>query len=170
MKKAHLTILVVDDDSNDLMFIQAAFKAVGAASKIRTVESGYEALAYVKGEGIFADRSLYPFPDYVITDLKMPGMDGFAVLAYLKKNPKSATIPTIIFSSSQDNDDITKAYLLGANSYLVKPSAPAMLRVLVKALHDYWLLCEAPESDGNGKQLDAKGSRKLGERSMPVAR
>jgi len=164
MKKTNPTILIVDDDPNDLLLIQAAFKAVGVTSHIQTATSGHQAVAYLKGEGIYASRSTYPYPDFVLTDLKMPGLDGFAVLEHLKLNPESAIIPTVIFSGSQDNDDIKKAYLLGASSYHVKPSAPGALRALVKALHDYWMLCEAPEVDRHGKQLESDGSHKLGER------
>lgn len=164
MKKTNPTILIVDDDPNDLLLIQAAFKAVGATSHIQTATSGHDAVAYLNGEGIYAARDTHPYPDFVVTDLKMPGLDGFAVLEHLKRNPESAFIPTVIFSGSQDNGDIKKAYLLGASSYHVKPSAPVALRALVKALHDYWMLCEMPEVDRYGKQLENGGSHKLGER------
>jgi CheY-like chemotaxis protein len=164
MKKTNPTILVVDDDTNDLFLLQAAFKAAGVTSKVQTAESGHEAVAYLKGEGKYADRSVYGYPDFVLTDLKMPGLDGFAVLEYLKKNPESAIVPTVILSGSQDNDDIKKAYLLGASSYHVKPSAPGELRMLVKVLHDYWMLCEAPAVDVDGKQVATNSTHKLGER------
>lgn len=170
MKKNNPTILVVDDDPNDLLLIQAAFKAAGVSSKIQTVEGGHEAIAYLKGEGRYADRAVYRYPDFVLSDLKMPGIDGFAVLDYLKKNPESAIVPTVILSGSQDNDDIKKAYFLGASSYHVKPSAPGELRTLVKVLHDYWMLCEAPEVDVDGKQLTTDSTHKLGERFSLTAR
>lgn len=164
MKKTNPTILVVDDDPNDLLLIKAAFKAAGVTSKIQTVEGGREAIAYLKGEGEYADRDAYGYPDFVLSDLKMPGLDGFGVLEYLRNNPESAIVPTVIFSGSQDNDDIKKAYALGASSYHVKPSGPGELRTLVKVLHDYWMLCEAPEVDVDGKQLDTDSAHKLGER------
>jgi CheY-like chemotaxis protein len=170
MKKTNPTILVVDDDPNDLLLVQTAFKAVGVASRIQTVESGHEAVSYLKGEGKYADRSVYGYPDFVLTDLKMPGLDGFAVLEHLKKNPDSAIIPTVILSGSKDNDDIKKAYLLGASSYHVKPSSPGELRALVKVLYDYWMLCEAPEVDVHGKQVETDSSHKLGERFSLNAR
>lgn len=73
MKKANPTILVVDDDANDLLFIQAAFKSVGVTSHCHIINGGNEAIAYLTGEGKYADRALYAYPDFVITDLKMPG-------------------------------------------------------------------------------------------------
>lgn len=164
MKKVSPTILIVDDDPNDLLFLVAAFKFVGVSSKIQIANSGHEAVAYLNGEGPYADRNLHPYPDFILTDLNMPGIDGFAVLEFLKKNPESAVIPTVVLSGSQDNDDIKKAYWLGASSYHVKPSSPVELRHLVKTLHDYWSLCEAPEKDFAGKQVRSSGLHKLGER------
>ena len=109
MRKTTPSILVIDDDPNDLMLIQSAFQAVGVASRVQTAGSGDEAVAYLTGEGKFSDRGVYPYPDFVITDLKMPDGDGFAILEHFKRNPEWAVIPTVVLSGSQDNDDIKKA-------------------------------------------------------------
>jgi CheY-like chemotaxis protein len=170
MKRTNPTILVVDDDENDLMLIQSAFGAAGVTSNLQTASSGDEAIAYLAGEGKFADRGIYGHPDFVITDLKMPDGDGFSVLEHFKRNPEWAVIPTVVLSGSQDNDDIKKAYLLGASAYHLKPSSPAMLRTLVKTMHDYWLMCEVPEVDRTGKQLPTSGAHKLGERFVEGGR
>lgn len=164
MKRDRPTILVVDDDPNDLLLIQSAFRAAGVTSGIQTASSGDEAVAYLLGEGRFSDRGTHVYPDFVITDLKMPNGDGFAVLEHFKRNPDWAVIPTVILSGSQDNDDIKKAYLLGASAYHVKPSSPLALRTLVKALYDYWLMCEVPAVDRSGKQLATDSAHKLGQR------
>lgn len=163
MRRVKPTILVVDDDENDRMFIAAAFSAIGV-SKVQTVECGDAAIEYLEGTGLYSDRSVYPYPDFVITDLKMPQGDGFAVLEHLKRTPERAIIPTVVLTGSQDNDDIKKAYWLGASAYHVKPSSPEGLRTLVKALHGYWLMCEVPELDRTGKQVETSGGHKLGER------
>lgn len=154
--------MIVDDDADDLFLLQEAFKAARITSRIQALTSGYEAIAYLKGEGKYADRSLHAYPDFVLTDLKMPGMDGFAVLEYLKRHPESATIPTVILSGSQDNDDISKARLLGASSYHVKPSDATALRALIKVLLEYWLLCEAPAVDAAGRPFASDHRHKLG--------
>jgi CheY-like chemotaxis protein len=167
MKRTKPTILVVDDEPNDLLLTKSAFQAAGITSGIQTASSGDEAIAYLSGEGKFSDRSVYGYPDFVITDLKMPNGDGFAVLEHLKRNPDWAIIPTVVFSGSQDNDDIKKAYLLGASAYHVKPSAPSGLRALVKALLDYWRMCEVPEVDRTGKQVQTNSAHKLGQRFAP---
>jgi CheY-like chemotaxis protein len=164
MIRSNPTILVVDDDPNDLMLIQSAFRAAGVPSRVETANSGEEAIAYLSGAGKFSDRSVYAYPDFLITDLKMLNGDGFAVLEHFKQNPDSAVIPTVVLSGSQDNDDIKKSYLLGASAYHVKPSSPTALRALVRSLHEYWVLCELPEVDRNGKQIETGGSHKIGQR------
>lgn len=156
--------MVVDDDPNDLVFIERAFRAIGVTDPIHTINGGQEAIAYMMGEGKFSDRSVYAYPTFITTDLKMPGADGFAVLEHLKNNPEWAVIPTVVLTSSRDLDDIKKAYMLGASSYHVKPSSPDELRQLLKVLHDYWLTCEVPEVDGTGRQLRTDSAGKLGER------
>jgi len=166
MNQASPTILVVDDDANDLILLQWAFEAAGVASGIHTVNGGTEAIAYLSGQGKYSDRSVYGYPDFVITDLKMPDGDGFAILEHFNRNPDWAVVATVVLSGSADNDDIKKAYRLGASSYHVKPSSPTALRTLVKALLDYWLLCDVPERDRRGKQVETESSHKLGARLM----
>ena len=164
MKKYYATIMVVDDDPNDLIFIQRAFRAIGVKDPIHTVTGGREAIAYMMGEGKFADRATYAYPTFITTDLKMPEADGFAVLEHLKNNPEWAVIPTVVLTSSRDPDDIKKAYMLGASSYHVKPSSTEDLRHQLKVLHDYWVTCEVPEVDSTGRQLRTDSAGKLGER------
>ena len=164
MKKYHSTILVVEDDANDQFFIQKAFRAIGVTDPIQVVNSGREAIAYMMGEGKFSDRKLYAYPTFILTDLKMPDADGFAVLEHLKNNPAWAVIPTVVLTGSSDLDDIKKSYMLGASSYHVKPSSTEALRLLLKVLHDYWMTCEVPMVDSTGRQLHTDSEGKLGER------
>src|SRR5687767_6468716 len=139
MKKYNATIMIVDDDPNDLFLIERAFRKIGVTDPIQTVNGGLEAIAYMKGEGKYADRKTYAYPTFITTDLKMPDADGFAVLEHLKKNPEWAVIPTVVLTSSRDLDDIKKAYMLGASSYHVKPGSPDELRKLLTILNDYWM-------------------------------
>jgi CheY-like chemotaxis protein len=164
MKHYHATIMVVDDDTNDLFLIEKAFRAIGVTDPIHTINGGVEAIAYMKGHGKFSDRTKYTYPTFITTDLKMPQADGFAVLEHLKNNPEWAVIPTVVLSASADRDDIKKAYMLGASSYHVKPSSAEDLRALLKVLHSYWMTCEVPEVDITGRQLRTDSVGKLGER------
>ena len=164
MKKFHATILIVDDSEHDRLFIEQAFRSIGVTDPIHAVSSGQEAIAYMMGEGKYSNRQVFEYPTFIITDLKMPRGDGFAVLEFLKGNPNWAVIPTVVMSSSQDLDDIKKSYMLGASSYHVKPQRLEQLNKLVSVLYAYWLSCEVPEVDSTGKQLPTNSEGKLGER------
>ena len=160
-------ILAVDDDPNDLMFLSSAFTFIGRPQSIQSVCGGGEAIAYLNGEGVYGDRALHPYPNCILTDLKMPGIDGFDLLEFLRRKPDSALIRTVVLSGSQDQDDIKKAYELGAGGYLVKPSSTLDLRKIVKTLHDFWILCERPERIQTDERCPASGCKKLGD-DIPV--
>lgn len=164
MKKYNATILLVDDDVDFLVFVERAFRQNGVTGPIHQVHNGSEAIAYMMGEGRFADRKTYEYPTFIMTDLKMPQADGFAVLQHLKGNPEWAIIPTVVFSSSSDLDDIKKSYMLGASSYHVKPNSMAKLKEHLDILHKYWMTCETPEVDRTGRQLPTDSRGKLGAR------
>jgi CheY-like chemotaxis protein len=164
MKKSRATILVVDDDKNDQRLIETAFERVGVTDFIYCANDGAEAIAYMSGEGTFADREKYPYPAFILTDLKMPGKNGMDVLEFLAANPEWSVVPTIVFSSSSDHDDVRKCYTLGASAYHVKPSNFVELRELLKLIYAYWTRCEVPEVDVTGKQLPTESDGKLGER------
>ena len=155
---------MVDDDPDFLFLANRAFKKLGVMSVIQTAGTGSEGIAYVMGEGKFADRKTYPYPTFIITDLKMPVSDGFAVLEHLKSNPAWAVIPVVVLTGSSDKDDIKKAYMLGASAFHVKPTDGASLQHQVKVLHDYWMTCEVPQVDSTGRQLTTNSKGKLGER------
>src|SRR5688572_10809197 len=164
MKKYFATILVIDDDKNDQWLIERALRTAGVVAPIYLASDGAEAIAYMMGEGKYADRKKYAYPTFIITDLKMPDRDGFAVLEFLKGNPEWAVIPTIVFSASTDLDDIKKAYMLGASSYHVKPRTHGALVHQMLVLHAYWMTCEVPEVDSSGRRLRTSSEGKLGER------
>lgn len=164
MKKYHATILVVEDDPNDQFLINNAFRKIGVTDPIQFVSDGAEAIAYMMGEGKFSDRQKYVYPTFVITDLKMPKVDGLAVLQFLKSNPQWKVIPTIVLSASADVDDIKKSYMLGASSYHVKPQSQEALQAQLAVINAYWMTCQVPEVDVTGKQLPTDSQGKLGER------
>ena len=158
------TILVIEDDPSDQFFVQEALRMNGTTNPIQLVGDGRQAVAYLKGEGEYADRARFPYPMFIITDLKMPiGADGFMVLGYLKSHPELGGIPAVVLSASRDRDDIQKAYLLGAGCYLVKPGGFADLRARLKVVCDYWMGCELPKLDPNGKRVVTSSVGKLAE-------
>jgi CheY-like chemotaxis protein len=164
MNKSDLTIMVVDDEPDDRFFIEQAFRAIGVKNPIQLIECGDEAISYITGEGKFSDRNAYPFPALITTDLKMSRGDGFSILNHLQQHSERAVNPTFVISASPDPDDIKRAYRLGASSYHLKPNSTEDLRQLLKILHEYWMVCEAPPVDINGRRLPTHSQGKLGER------
>jgi CheY-like chemotaxis protein len=144
--------------------MELAFKASLVRAELRLVTCGEEAIAYLKGEGLFADRTQYQYPSFLLTDLKMFPGDGFSILAFLQSTPEYAIIPTIVLSSSSDLDDIKKAYMLGASAYIVKPQEPSKLKELIMLIAAFWLVCEVPEIDEAGRRLLTESRGKLGVR------
>ena len=164
MKAKKFTLLIVDDDQDHRILAQYTFESLTTKYKIQLAANGQEALAYLKGEGKFADRKEFEFPSYILTDLQMQPGDGFHVLEFLKNNPALSLIPVVMLSSSDEADDIRQAYLLGASSYLVKPLGLDGLKRLFQKIHDYWVECEVPEVDIDGYAVATNDRGRLGAR------
>ncbi len=164
MKNTTFTILVVDDDENDQILIKRTFQKISTRATIQIAAHGQEAIDYMCGKGEFADRQKFEYPTFILIDLKMPIADGFAVLEFIKKHPLYRIIPAVMLSASGDLDDIKRAYTLGASSYHVKPSSTGELEKMLVMLYGYWMSCEVPQVDENGKQLPTNSHGKIGER------
>jgi CheY-like chemotaxis protein len=148
----HDTILVVEDDLSYQILIREAFRSVGVKNPVQFADSGSEAIAYLMGEGKFSDRNAYSYPTFIITDLNMPAGNGLSVLEHIKRNEDWDIIPKVVLTSSEDPDDIKKAYKLGASCYHLKPASQAELCQFLRILHDYWMTCKVPAVDITGKQ------------------
>jgi DNA-binding response OmpR family regulator len=133
------TILQIEDDPNDVFFLQRAMTKAGVTVSIQVATDGREGIAYLQGAGKFADRTKYPFPSLVLLDLKLPYVMGLDVLKWIREQPGMTTV-VIMLTASGEEDDIMKAYRLGANGFLTKPSEATKLVELVKAVNDYWLV------------------------------
>jgi len=139
------TVLLVEDDPDDVLLTQIAFEKARLANPLQVVRDGEEALAYLKGEGIFADRGRFPLPILLLLDLKMPKKTGFQVLEWVRAQPNFSRLPVAIMTSSDHDPDVTRSYQLGADSYLVKPPDAETLLNLVQRLHAYWLIVNQNE-------------------------
>ena len=139
-----LRILMVDDSLEDQAFVRYALEKSGVGEGFIAVNDGLEAIQYLKGEGQFTDRDKFPVPNMVFCDLKMPRMDGFQFLEWVKDHADCSVIPTIILSSSGIARDVRRAYELGANAYIVKPTALDALVEVIKTTCDFWDLCQRP--------------------------
>jgi len=116
------TILVAEDDPNDQFFIERELRKLAFPVKVRFVNDGEQAIAYLLALDKSVNDSRFPKPDVMFVDLKMPKLNGFELLEWLRKNRLSERILTVIVSSSILQEDIDKAYDLGANAYLIKPA------------------------------------------------
>jgi CheY-like chemotaxis protein len=142
----HATILIVDDDDNDIFFVKRAFTDINVHCTFQMLKNGQQVVEYLDGQGEYANREKYPLPMMILMDLKMPMMDGFEVLAWLRSRPGIKVIPTIVFSSSDLPTDITRAYELGANSFMTKSVTYDGLLLKLQTLSQYWLEhCKHPQ-------------------------
>lgn len=130
---------MAEDDPTDAYFFQRAFKRAGLPVLLHFVRDGQEVLDYLQGKGQFADRTAHPLPQLLLLDLKMPRLDGFAVLEWVRRQPDLNGLQIVIFSSSGAPRDINRAYGLGANWYLVKPHSMEELTELVGRFKKFWL-------------------------------
>ncbi len=115
-------VIIVDDDPYDAMFSEGVIGELQPRFPIQILTSGEDLIAYLLGDGLYHDRAHYPYPGLVLLDLKMPKMDGFEVLKWLKEHPEHREIPIVVLSGFVDMAaQVTRAYQLGAHSFLPKP-------------------------------------------------
>lgn len=136
-----LNILLIEDSEDDAFLFERALKTEGIRGALQRVPNGEQAISYLEGDGAYSDRTKSPFPSVIFTDIHMPQMDGFGILNWLKSHPKCSLLPIMVFSSSNNRDDIEKAYRLGANAYLVKPTSMPELQAIVRVAHEFWKRC-----------------------------
>ena len=134
---ARPVILLVDDNPHDVVLIRLAFRKVGIIDTIHLVKDGAEAMRYINGDDKYADRRTYPPPTLVLLDLKMPGANGFEVLKWIRTHDAFENLVVVVMSGSRDDADIQRAYELGANSYLIKPTKFEDLVKMMESLKDY---------------------------------
>ncbi|HXU74951.1 MAG TPA: response regulator [Methylomirabilota bacterium] len=144
--RAKKTVLIAEDDADDVFLLQRAFSKAGINANLQFASDGEEAIRYL----LSADQQENPIPDLLLLDLKMPRVDGFTVLDWVRKQPGLKRLLVTVLTSSGARVDINRAYDLGANSYLLKPFSNENLVQLVGHLQAYWLgINFAPECDAS---------------------
>ena len=133
------TILLVEDDAADAYFLEKAFERILANCAVNRVQDGEEAKAYLLGTGKYADRKTFSLPSVILLDLRMPRMNGFEFLAWLRSEPDMKIIPTVVYSSSENPADIKRAYEMGANSFLHKRISMNAVQETMRSFARYWL-------------------------------
>jgi CheY-like chemotaxis protein len=137
-------ILLVEDQADDVFLMERALQKTHLKHPLRVVTDGQKAIEYLSGEDDYADRTAFPFPGIIILDLKMPGVTGFEVIEWMRKNERTGLTPIIVLSSSSLPEDINRAYQLGANAYMVKPTDHQSLERLLRTIGEFWLASEGP--------------------------
>jgi len=121
------TILLVEDDENDIFFMKRALQKANVSAPVQVVMDGQAAVNYLSGAGEYQDRTNYPLPSAVFLDLKLPYVHGFEVLAWIRQQPSLASLPVVVLTSSPEDRDRRQAEELGARAYCVKPPTREML-------------------------------------------
>jgi CheY-like chemotaxis protein len=115
-------LVVVDDDPYDALLSEGVIEELHPRFPVQILSSGEDLVAYLQGDDLYHDRNQYPLPGLVLLDLKMPKMDGFAVLEWLKGHPKHAAVPIVVLSGFVGMvEQVTRAYGQGAHAFLTKP-------------------------------------------------
>jgi CheY-like chemotaxis protein len=135
-------LVIADDDEDTVFFLQRSLSKAGVKNPIKIVHDGTEVLEYLE-----KDKD-HKIPRLLLLDVKMPGKDGFEVLKRVRANPRLSRVPIVIFSSSNSERDVNRAYDLGANSYVVKPGSTERMDQFVSKIHEYWMnMNEQPTFD-----------------------
>jgi CheY-like chemotaxis protein len=143
----HAVILLAEDEEDYVLLIKHAFAKADIPNPLFVVWNGEEAIAYLKGEGKYSNREEYPLPELMLLDLKMPRVNGFEVLKWMRVQPGLAALRVLVLTSSDQIRDVNEAYQLGANSFLVKPTDFEDTIQLSRLILDFWLkTSKAPES------------------------
>jgi CheY-like chemotaxis protein len=154
---ATLNILLAEDHADDVFLLQQAFKKAGVTSRLHVVGNGLEAQAYLKGDGVFADRAVYPFPDVLLLNLNMPRMNGFEVLKWVRQDAQCHRLVVHVLSASIREVDVQRAYELCANSYIVKPSRVNELVAFVTSLHQWHRFVALPRCSKDAQPVATVG-------------
>jgi two-component system response regulator len=147
MENEQVDILLIEDSLHDAELTIRALRKNNEAVKILHLRNGAIALDFLLGLGAYTGRNLNNKPKVILLDLKMPKVSGLEVLAKLNMDPKAKKIPVVVLTSSKENPDVERAYLLGANSYIVKPVDFESFQKIVNDLGIYWLSHNQPLSN-----------------------
>ena len=137
-------ILLVEDNMSDAELTIRALKKHNLANKLIHMEDGQEALDFIFAEGNYSERKIEDTPKVILLDLKMPKINGIQVLKKIKSDERTKKIPVIVLTSSKEDPDIQECYLLGVNSYVVKPVQFEKFLEVVSQLGLYWMLINQP--------------------------
>ena len=133
------TILLVEDNEDDVFAFRRALKKADITNALEVAENGRQALEYLKGDHVYGDRARFPMPFIIFLDLKLPYVDGFEILDWLRGQRALSTVPVCVLTSSAEIKDKDRAYSLGARTYMVKPPTARDLLDVMNSLQSFWM-------------------------------
>lgn len=140
-----IDVLLVEDDPGDVLMTREAFDDYKVRNTLSVVNNGVEAMQFLKKEGEYADA---PTPDLVLLDLNLPKMDGREVLAAIKEDPQLRSIPVVVLTTSEAEEDVIRSYSLHANAYVTKPVDFERFVQVVQQIDDFFVsVVRLPRSD-----------------------
>jgi CheY-like chemotaxis protein len=133
-------ILLVEDSEDNIFLVRHAMRKADVTTPLQVVTSGEQAIEYFSGTNGYSDWNQFPLPAIVLLDLKMPGMNGFDVLNWIRQQPGLKALRVAMLTSSDIPSEIKLAHELGANIFLTKPVQLERLVEIMKTLNEHWLL------------------------------
>jgi CheY-like chemotaxis protein len=134
--QAPIDVLLVEDDPGDVLMTREAFEENKVANRLAVVSDGAAAMQYLRREGEYADA---PVPDLVLLDLNLPRMDGREVLAAMKSDESLRSIPVVVLTTSEAEEDVLRSYSLHANAYVTKPVDFSRFIEVVRQIDDFFV-------------------------------
>ncbi len=131
-----IEILLIEDNPADIRLTQEAFREARLHNTIHVAQDGVSAMAFIRQTAPFQHA---PRPDLILLDLNLPKMDGREILKEIKSDPHTRTIPVVVLTTSDDEEDVLRSYDLHANAYLVKPIDVLRFITMVQPLESFWL-------------------------------
>ena len=131
--------LLVENSDDDVFLIRKAFRRAAVYNALQVVPTGSEAVAYLNGDGRYANREEFPLPSLVLLDLHLPDLDGIEVLEWIRQQPELRLLRVVVLTSAASINDVNLAYQCGANSFLIKPVEFNQLVQTSLALKAYWV-------------------------------
>lgn len=133
-----VVILLADDDPDDRAFTTRALRHNRLANDVQTVEDGEQLMDYLNRRGRYAAAGAAPRPGLILLDLNMPRKDGREALEEIKRNPELRSIPVVVLTTSEAEQDILQTYDLGVNAFVTKPVTFEGLSAAIKVISDFW--------------------------------
>jgi len=149
MDQMNKTILLVEDNPDDVKLTLRAFKRNNMLNPIIVARDGVEALDFLFSRGAYAELASKSLPTLIILDLKLPRLDGLGVLKAIRADEQTRLIPVVVMTSSKEEQDLIQSYSLGANSYVRKPVNFAEFLEAVRVLGIYWMMTNQPPPERN---------------------